>query len=79
MVIDGRALYVQHLRRASDNSAQLSLLDLQSGALRAFKRLSPSDRTGVNSITGVALSPDGTYYVYSYRRVLSELYLISGW
>ena len=76
---DGRSLYVQHLRRATDNSAHLSRLDLERGTLRPFKVLSPSDRTGVNSITGVALSPDCKHYVYSYRRVLSELYLVSGW
>jgi len=34
---------------------------------------------GVNSVTGVSISSDERSYVYSYRRVLSELYLAEGW
>jgi hypothetical protein len=32
----------------------------------------------VTSIQGLRLSADGRAYVYSYRRVQSDLYLVSG-
>jgi hypothetical protein len=41
--------------------------------------LTPRDPTGVNAVTGVAIASDEQSYVYSYRRVLSELYVAEGW
>jgi WD40 repeat protein len=76
---DGKWLIGQHLRRASDSSAQLSRIELATGRRLPWIRLQPSDTVGVNSITGVALSRDGQSYVYSYRRVLSELFVSEGW
>jgi hypothetical protein len=76
---DGQSLIVQHLRRASDSSAQLSRLDVATGQLRPWKKLQPPDALGVNSITGVVLTEDTQSYVYSYRRLLSELFEVQGW
>ena len=76
---DGKSIIVQHLRRASDNSAQLSRLDISTGSLVPWMKLQPSDIVGVNSITGVVLSRDCRSYVYSYRRVLSEMFVAEGW
>jgi eukaryotic-like serine/threonine-protein kinase len=76
---DGKSIIVQHLRRASDNSAQLSRLDISTGSLVPWMKLQPSDIVGVNSITGVVLSRDCQSYVYSYRRVLSEMFVAEGW
>ncbi|MGH9658441.1 MAG: TolB family protein, partial [Bryobacteraceae bacterium] len=75
----GEAIVVQHLRRASASSAQLSRVDIRTGRLTPLREIGPSDRLGVNSITGVALSSDGRSYVYSYRRVLSELFIAEAW
>jgi sugar lactone lactonase YvrE len=76
---DGKWLVVQHLRGAIAASAQLSRVELASGRLVPWITLRPSDTVGVNSITGIVLSRDCQSYVYSYRRVLSELFLADGW
>lgn len=76
---DGLWLFVRHLRRASDNSALISRLEVSTGRTVPWRTLEPADRMGVNAITGVALAPDCQSYVYSYRRVLSELFLVGGW
>jgi hypothetical protein len=76
---DSMSIVVQHLRRASDSSAQLSRVDVATGRLTPWKKLQPSDPLGVNSITGVVLAEDCQSYVYSYRRVLSELFVVEGW
>ena len=64
-------------QRAMD--ARLSRIDPSSGALHPWKHLTPRDPTGVNAVTGVAITGDEQSYVYSYRRVLSELYVAEGW
>lgn len=76
---DGRSLYVQHLRRANESAAQVSRIDTATGRVTPWRVVQPADRMGLHSITGVALSPDSQWYVYSYRRILSELFLADGW
>ena len=38
----------------------------------------PADSAGVSGIGRVCLTPDGASYVYSYTRVLSDLYVVDG-
>jgi len=76
---DGQWLFVMHLRSSVQSTAEVSRLRIQTGELQPWKRLTPADATGVNSITGLAIADDEKSYVYSYRRVLSELYLAQGW
>ena len=76
---DGTWLYVQHLRSRTQSSADVSRIHPSSGALHPWKHLTPRDPTGVNAVTGVAITGDEQSYVYSYRRVLSELYVAEGW
>jgi DNA-binding winged helix-turn-helix (wHTH) protein len=76
---DGTWLYVQHLRSRTQSSADVSRIHPSSGALHPWKHLTPRDPTGVNAVTGVAIASDEQSYVYSYRRVLSELYVAEGW
>jgi hypothetical protein len=68
-----------HLRASVQSAAQVSRLRVATGELRPWKMLQPSDAVGVNSITGLTIADDETSYVYSYRRVLSDLYLAEGW
>jgi dipeptidyl aminopeptidase/acylaminoacyl peptidase len=70
---DGRALWVF---RRGEIPACVHRLELATGRRRPWKCLTPHDPAGVRSITDVRITPDGTSYAYSYRRVLSELYLI---
>jgi WD40 repeat protein len=58
--------------------AKIYRIDLSSGKREIWKELSPLDPAGVFSIDPVLLTPDGKAYVYSYRRMLSELYLVEG-
>ena len=37
----------------------------------------PADAAGVNQI-GVIPTPDGDGYVYTFNRILSDLYLVEG-
>jgi hypothetical protein len=76
---DGESLFVQHLRSRVSSSAEVSQLHLQTGKMTLWKRLVPSDPIGVNAITGVTIAGDEQSYAYSYRRVLSELYVAEGW
>jgi hypothetical protein len=76
---DGRWLYVMHLRASAQSAAQVSRLSIATGEVRPWKLLRPADAIGVNSITGVAIADDERSYVYSYRRVLSDLHVAAGW
>ncbi len=57
---------------------QISRLDLVTGRRALWKQLTPLDPAGVFSIDPIRIAPDGKSYVYSYRRLLSELYLVDG-
>ncbi len=72
---DGRALYVQ---RGSDVPSVVEIVDLGTGRRRLWKELRPPDPAGVASIGPIVIAPDGSSYVYSYRRLLDDLYLAEG-
>ena len=76
---DTEWLYVMHLRASVQSAAQVSRLRITTGEIFPWKVLRPQDTVGVNSITGLAIADDDRSYVYSYRRVLSDLYLADGW
>jgi DNA-binding winged helix-turn-helix (wHTH) protein len=76
---DDQWLYVLHLRSSVQSSALVSRLRVATGEIQPWKVLKPADTNGVNSITGLAIADDEESYVYSYRRVLSDLYLAEGW
>ncbi len=43
-----------------------------------WKELRLPDPAGVLQVGPVVITPDGKSYVYSYRRILEELYLVTG-
>ncbi len=71
---DGRSLYV--LRAGMP--ARIDVLDVATGARRLWKELTPPDPAGVLAIGPVLVTPDGKSWVYSYRRVLDDLFLVTG-
>jgi hypothetical protein len=75
----GDAIFVQHLRGTGELPARISLVRVETGALTRWNELAPTDRMGVTGVTGVAIGADEQSYVYSFRRQLSELYLVDGW
>ena len=72
---DDRALYIY---RYGELPAQIYRLEIETGQKKLWKRLMPSDAAGVNIILPVLVTPDGKSYVYGYRRILSDLYLVEG-
>ena len=71
---DGDAIYV----RDDQQPTSVQKADLSNGQKTLVMRLMPSDPSGVVDIQTVVLSPDGKAYAYSYRRVLSDLRVVTG-
>ena len=57
---------------------RIDRLDLATGRREPWKEILPADATGVVRVSSVFLAPDGSFYVYAYSRVLSNLYLVEG-
>jgi Tol biopolymer transport system component len=53
-------------------------LDTVTGRRELVRELTPLDPAGVFSIDPVRMTRDGRSYVYSYRRLLSDLFLVEG-
>jgi len=72
-------LYVQRQRTFSEFPAVVSQLRLISGDSKVWKEFGPRDAVGINAVTRILISQDQKSYVYSYRRVFSELFTVDGW
>ena len=72
---DGRSLFVIV---PVAPAARVDRLDLATGRRETLKTLMPADRAGLIGTSFVYLSNDARSYVYSYRRILSTLYLVEG-
>jgi predicted Ser/Thr protein kinase len=72
---DGRSLYVSRL---SALPGIIDVVDIATGHSTPWKRFQPVDASGVEQAGPPMISPDGTTYVYSFRRVLGDLFLATG-
>jgi Tol biopolymer transport system component len=72
---DGRALFVYH---PGELPAKVYRVDVKNGQRTLWKQLLPSDPAGVEIIGPIIITPDARCYVYGYRRILSDLYLVEG-
>ncbi len=72
---DGRSLYIY---RGGELPAKVYRLELATGHRVLWKQLMPPDPAGVEFVGPVLPTPDGKSYVYGYRRLLSDLYLVEG-
>ncbi len=72
---DGRGLYLMH---PSAMPVVLYRLDLATGRREKVQSFAPADPAGVFNVAPVLLSADGKSYVYSYRRILDDLYVVTG-
>lgn len=72
---DPRWLYVYQWSQAP---AKVYRLNVLTGQRQFFREMSPPDVAGLHDISHIHFSADGRAYVYSYTRVLSELYLVKG-
>ena len=72
---DGRSLYVT---RFSALPGVIDVVDIATGRRTPGKKFQPLDPSGVEQAGPAMVSPDGTTYVYSFRRVLGDLFLATG-
>ena len=72
---DGRFLYVF---RIGDLPARVDRLEVATGRREPWKQLQPADANGVVDIGPIFVTPDGKSYIYGFKRVVGDLYLIRG-
>jgi eukaryotic-like serine/threonine-protein kinase len=72
---DGHGLFVY---RRAELPAKVFRLDLATGRKQLWKELMPADPAGVISVAAVLISADESSWIYNYRRVLADLYLLEG-
>jgi len=53
-------------------------VEIATGRRTRWKEFQPVDASGVEQAGPAMISPDGTTYVYSFRRVLGDLFLATG-
>ena len=58
--------------------ARVSRIDLASGRAKAWREIGPANLTGVQAIFRLFFTPDLRSYVYSFDRMLVQLYLAEG-
>jgi serine/threonine protein kinase/Tol biopolymer transport system component len=71
---DGRTIYVATFGKIP---ALLYKVDLTTGARTLFHEAMPADPAGLINVGPILVTPDGSTTVYSYTRLLSDLYIIS--
>jgi Tol biopolymer transport system component len=72
---DSNSIYVD---RPSDLPAKVYRLNVETGQRTLWKQLMPPDPAGVEYVGPILPTPDGKSYVYGYRRMLSDLYVVDG-
>lgn len=72
---DGRAVFIAEGRHIP---VRIIRVDLNSGQRTLWKEITPPDPSGIAGLINVLITPDGQSYAYTYRRVLSDLYLVPG-
>jgi hypothetical protein len=72
---DGRSLW---LFRRGEVPANVYSLEIASGRRQLWRTLVPPDAAGVYSIIDFRVTPTGHSYFYSYTRLLSQLFTVSG-
>jgi len=70
---DGNALFVATFGRIP---AQLFRVDLETGQRQLWREVMPADPAGLINVGPILVTPDGKSTVYSYTRLLSNLYML---
>jgi Tol biopolymer transport system component len=61
-----------------DLPLKVFFLDTRTGNRELWRTFMPGDSAGVADVGPVFATPDGKTYVYTYARILSDLYLVEG-
>jgi eukaryotic-like serine/threonine-protein kinase len=71
---DGRYVFVYPQGKTS---LTIDRIDVNSGERSVWQEVRPGDEVGIVDIFPIWVTPDGERYAYSYRRCLSDLYLVT--
>src|SRR5262249_55556335 len=72
---DGRSIYMVNWQVTP---SRIDLVDVATGRQTFVRDFRPVDPAGANRVGPVEVTPDGKAYVYSYRRVLDDLFVAKG-
>jgi Tol biopolymer transport system component len=72
---DSRSIFVMRL---SGVPGVVQVVEVATGKRTPWKEFLPPDPTGVEQVGPAVITPDEKAYVYSYRRVIGDLYLATG-
>jgi Tol biopolymer transport system component len=75
---DPQRFYVVDRNLSGQLSRKIELVNIFTGERQLWKEITPPDIAGVVPPIGIKISPDGNAYVYTYKRVLTDLYLAKG-
>ena len=64
--------------RSGELPASIYRFDFLTGSRQLVRQLRPDDITGMDSLSEVFITPDGKYYVYGGRRMMSTLFMVTG-
>jgi len=72
---DGRSIFVY---RPAELPTKVARIELSTGRRTPWKELRPADPAGVEFIGPILTTADAKTYVYGYRRLLTDLYVVDG-
>jgi Tol biopolymer transport system component len=67
-----------HVRRHQRGGSKVFRIDPKTGKRELWREIKVADSAGAPSIGTVLIASDGKSYLYSYRRALSDLYVVEG-
>jgi Tol biopolymer transport system component len=73
---DGRSIFTY--QNADRKTMLITRVDVATGKRQVVKEWLPADRAGVTGYFSAGISTDGKTIVYSYNRVVGDLYLVEG-
>jgi len=74
----GQALFTAQQKKPGSSGWPIYRLDIATGRRELWKEIEPADRTGVQQVFRIHLTPDGRTFAYHIERTLSKLYLVEG-
>ena len=67
---DGRSLYVY---KRNELPARIFRVETDTGRRQLWKEIAPADRTGLDRIDAIRMTPDGRSYAYGWTRIVGTL------
>jgi eukaryotic-like serine/threonine-protein kinase len=72
---DGSAVFTVRRVRAT---AEIERIDIANESRTLWLTICPADQAGILDLNPVKITPNGEYYVYGFRRFLSDLFIVNG-